>query len=171
MQKNFEFRAFLVFLFSVSGLFFAIMLPFFGAIFWAITIAIIFSPLQKYLTKRLKRPNLAALLTLLASSLFVILPFLLIASAFLQEGLIFYQRLQSGEINFATYFEQLQAAFPSLQHSIERLGIEPASIKEKLGASAIFASKIFAQKALSVSQSTMSLFLQLGILLYVASIL
>lgn len=167
MLKNFEFRSFFVFLLFVSGLFIAIMMPFFGAIFWAITITIVFIPMQKYLEKYLKRPNLAALITLSAASFFVIVPFLLIASTFLQEGINLYQRLQSGEMNFAAYFEQLQTAFPSLQHSLERIGIEPESIKTKLGQSAIFASKFLAQQAIIVSQGTMSLLLQLGILLYV----
>jgi len=168
MQKDFEFRSFLVFLLFVSVLFIAIMVPFFGAIFWAIAIAIIFTPMQKYLLKHLKRPNLAALITLMTVSLLVIIPFLLIASAFLQEGFNLYQRLQGGEINFATYFEKLQSAFPSLQQNLERIGIDIDNVKAKIGEITIVASKFLAQQAIIVSQGTMSLLLQLGIFLYVA---
>lgn len=168
MQKDFEFRSFIVFLIFVTGLFIAILVPFFGAIFWAIAIAIIFAPVQKHLEKYFKSSNLATLITLLIAALLVIIPFLLIASAFLQEGFNLYQRVQNNEINFAVYFERLQKAFPSIQQALESVGIDTESIKEKIGEATIIASKFLAQKAIVVSQGTLSLFLQLGILLYVA---
>lgn len=62
--------------------------PFWGAIFWACAISIIFNPLQIRLRKRLgDKPNRIALLTLLICVVIVVLPLMLIATTFIQEGL------------------------------------------------------------------------------------
>ncbi len=53
----------------------AILLPFFGAVFWGTILAILFQPMQRYLAVKFgRRRNLAAFTTLLVTILIVILP-------------------------------------------------------------------------------------------------
>lgn len=167
MQKTLEFRSFLLLLVFVSLLFLSILVPFWGAIFWAIAISIVFSPVYKRILDKLHRPNLSALLTLCICCILVIVPFLMIASAFLQEGTSIYTRLQDGEINPEKYFDHIKTAFPSIQNALTEIGINTDEIKTKLGETAIFISTFIAQHAVNIGQSTIDFVLQLGIFLYI----
>src|SRR6187402_304762 len=113
MHAKLETRTFLLLLLLVSCVFLWILKPFFGAIFWACAIAIIFYPVQKLLLKRWPtHPNLAALGTLLLCVVVVILPLMVVLSAVIDEGVGMYDKLQSGEINPAHYIEQVRNSFP-----------------------------------------------------------
>lgn len=168
MQEKLEYRSFLGLLLFVSIGFLTLLAPFFGVIFWAITIAIVFAPLQDWILKHLKRPNLSALLTLTICSLIVLIPFLLIANSFLNQGFALYEGLQSGKINLNIYFEEIKQAFPSIQYLFDTAGIDSAEIKKKIGEIALFISKFIAQHTVRLGQSTLTFILQMGILLYVA---
>ena len=79
-------RAFLVLLVVVSLAFAWILLPFYGAVFWASVLAIIFVPFyRRLLVVMHQRQNLAALTTLLLSLIISILPCTFITASLLQE--------------------------------------------------------------------------------------
>ncbi|WMR32734.1 AI-2E family transporter, partial [Metapseudomonas otitidis] len=60
-----ELRSLILLLVLVSLAFIWILLPFYGAAFWAVVLAVVFAPLQRLLALRLGgRGNLSALLTL-----------------------------------------------------------------------------------------------------------
>ena len=104
-------KTFLLLLIIVSVAFVWILLPFYGTVFWASVLAIIFAPLHRRLLITVnQRRNLAALTTLLICLLIVILPFTVLAGSLLQEGLTVYERIRSGQLNFGTYFQQIMAA-------------------------------------------------------------
>ena len=97
MYNKVETRTFLLFLFLVSIGFLILLQPFFGTIFWACAIAIIFTPFQNRLLKRWpKRKNLAAFLTLLLCIVAVVLPMTFVVSSVVSEGVALYDKLQSG---------------------------------------------------------------------------
>ena len=74
-------KTFLLLLIVVSVAFGWILLPFYGAVFWASVLAIIFAPLHRRLLAIMnQRRNLAALTTLLLCLIIVILPFTVIAA-------------------------------------------------------------------------------------------
>ena len=61
MQRRF----FITLLVLVTIAFVAVLFPFYGAVFWALILAMLFAPLQRAVQRRIpNRPNLAALLTL-----------------------------------------------------------------------------------------------------------
>src|SRR5687767_10030388 len=92
-------KTFLLLLITVSLAFAWILLPFYGAVFWATVLAILFAPLYQRLSRRLRqRRTAAALLTLLVILLIVVLPAAAITSMLLQEALSLYARVQSGEL-------------------------------------------------------------------------
>ena len=74
-----EDKAFLLLLIAVTIAFAWILWPFYGAIFWATVLAIVFAPLHRWLLKRWKtRPTLSAIATVLVIFVLVILPAALI---------------------------------------------------------------------------------------------
>ena len=167
MQKTLELRAFLVFLILVSLLFLSLLIPFFGAVFWAVALAIVFNPVQLFLIKYIKWKNFATLLTLLCCALLVILPFLFIVSSFITECVKIYNTLNSGEKNPATYFDEIQKAYPFLQDALHNLNIDPTLIKQKISEFALNISGFVASQAVAIGQGTISFVVQLCIMLYV----
>ncbi len=133
-------KTFLLLLIVVSLAFVWILLPFYGTVFWASVLAIIFAPLhRRLLTMVNQRRNVAALMTLLLCLLMVILPFTALAGSLLQEGLAVYERIRSGQLNFGTYFQQIMAALPPwLANLLDRLGLSDISgIRDALSDSAL----------------------------------
>lgn len=154
---------------AVSIAFVWLLLPFYGSIFWGTVLAILFAPLQRRLATRLRgRGNLAAFITVLLCLLVVIIPLILITGSLVQEGTLFYKRLDTGKLDLGLYFEQVVRALPpSIHDLLARFGLtDILSLKEKLSASAIQASKYLATQALSIGQNTFQFIVGLGIMLY-----
>ncbi|WP_107851838.1 AI-2E family transporter [Oceanimonas marisflavi] len=169
MREKLEQRSFLFTLLLVSLLFGLVLKPFWGAIFWACAITVIFSPLQQRILKRIgPKPNRAALLTLLICAVIVVLPVLFIAGSFVQEGLLLYQRIDKGEISPGDLLEQVRTAFPLLPDLLGRLGIDLESVRARLSETAVAASKLLAGKALTAGQSTFTFVVDVALMLYLA---
>src|SRR5690242_5570251 len=133
-------KAFLLLLIVVSLAFVWILLPFYGAVFWGSVLAIIFTPFYRRLLPLLnQRKNLAALTTLLLCLIIVIIPFTFMAVALLQEGLMVYQRIRSGELNFGAYFQQIMAALPPwMSNFLDSVGLTNISeLKDMLSNGAL----------------------------------
>ncbi|KAF1003012.1 MAG: putative transport protein [Pseudomonas sp.] len=108
------------------------------------------------------------MLTLSLCVLIVILPVIFIAGSLVQEGAALYQRLKSGEMNFAAYFQQAQAALPPWAHQwLERFDLADfSSLQEKLSNGAMQGSQYVATKAFSIGQNTFDFVISFGIMLY-----
>lgn len=168
MQRVFEFRSFLVFLIFVSLLFFALLMPFLGAIFWAVALAIVFAPVQNFFSRRIKWKNTATLCTLFCCTMIVVLPFLFIISSVIAECVKIYASLSSGTINPAYYFDEIQKAYPFIQDIFNQLNLDPAQVKEKISSFALRVSGFVAQQTVHLGQGTLSFIMQVAIMLYVA---
>lgn len=167
MQQKLETRTFLLFLLLVSVGFLMLLKPFFGPIFWACAIAVIFFPIQKALLKRFQGyTNLCALATLLLCMIIVVIPATFLVSSVVTEGAAAYQKLESGEFNPAQYIEQVRTAFPGLQQTLDRFGIDIIKIKESALSVAVGGGKLAAQHALSIGQNTFKLLLNICLMLY-----
>jgi len=169
MQDKLELRTFLLFLMIVSLGFLWLLKPFFAPIFWACAIAVIFYPLQQRLMRAMpNRPNSVTLLTLLTCVVIVVLPVVFIVSSVVGEGLHLYNRLQSGEINPAAYIEQVRAAFPLVEQTLERFDIRMDKLKEQAVDAAMASGKFLAQNAFSIGQNAFGWVLSLCLMLYLA---
>lgn len=167
MNKKLETRTFLLFLLLVSATFILVLKPFFGTIFWACAISIIFYPLHLRLLELLKgRANTSALLSLLICMLAVVLPAIFLISSVVQEGAAVYAKLQSGEIDPAQYIEQLRTAFPAFQQALERFDIDINSLKQNALDLGMSSGKLIAQNLLSAGQNTFILLLNICLMLY-----
>ncbi|MCZ2291141.1 MAG: AI-2E family transporter [Burkholderiales bacterium] len=147
----------------------AILLPYYGAIFWAGILALLFRPLNRRLLVRMpKRRNLASLITLLVILLLVILPVGLVSSALIREAAAFYDRVQSGEFDFVGYFERIVSILPHwLRVRLEDLGLFTlADVQQRVAASASRIGQYLAPQALNLGQTTLYLMVSFGIMLY-----
>src|SRR5262245_23789900 len=102
-----EFKSLLLLVGAATLLFLLILWPFFGAICWAIFIAIVFWPLnQRLLQGSRGRRNVAALASLVVILLIVILPLALVAASITQEAAALVEKMRSGEIQLPDYFRR-----------------------------------------------------------------
>ncbi|HET8817447.1 MAG TPA: AI-2E family transporter [Pseudidiomarina sp.] len=169
MREQLERRAFLLLLAAVTIAFGFILEPFWGAIFWACAIAVIFAPVQTLLAQKLgERPNTIALITLMICMTIVVIPVIFLSIAFVQEGVQFYQRVDSGEIDPKQIFTQLRDAFPIVDRLLLELGIDTDGLKERLSTAAVEASRFLAKETFTIGQSTFSFFISLALMMYLA---
>lgn len=169
MREQLERRFFLVMLVGVSLLFGLVLQPFWGAVFWACALAVIFYPLQQFLLLRVsRRRGRIALLTLLCAVLVVVLPLLAVATSFAQEGVSFYQKLQSGAIDPARFIDAVRSAFPEVTALLREFGVEPDSLKQRLSEFALVASRFLATEMLAIGQNAAGVFLNTALMLYLA---
>src|SRR5690554_6254629 len=109
-----ENKSFVLLLALVSVAFAAVLLPFYGAVFWGTILAIIFQPVQRRFEARFnQRRGWAAAVTLVIILVIVILPMSLLTGALVQEGSNVYQRVSRGTLDFGGYLEQVINAMPS----------------------------------------------------------
>lgn len=162
-----ESRVFLTLLVTFTVLFVLLLRPFWGAVFWAAAMSIIFFPLHRRLLKRLgNRQNAAALLTLLIGFVIVVLPSIALIFAFVQEGVQLYQRIESNELSPAAFIEGIGNAVPIIPELLQRLGINTVSIREFLSNSAVSMSQRLADEALTFGRNTVGFVLRVGLMLY-----
>lgn len=169
MTRNRDYTSLLALAGAVTMAFAWILWPYFGALFWAIVLAIVFDPLfRRLLTSLGGRPTAAALATIVLIVLIVILPLLLVAAALAQEASNLYARVQSGEISFAHVLQPLLDALPGWATRILALfGLSDlGSVRERLTAAMTDGIQATATQALAIGQGTFGVIVSLGVMLY-----
>lgn len=166
-----ETRAFVLLLVIVTLAFGVVLLPFWGAVFWGVIIAILSAPLQRLLVRRMRqRRTWAALATLAIVLLVVTPPLVLIAASLVQEGSGVYARIKSGELNFGRYFQEIVGALPPwFTQVLDRFGIgNLVDIEQRLTSAVTQASQLIATHVLGVGQNTLEFVVGFFIALYLA---
>jgi predicted PurR-regulated permease PerM len=162
-------KTFLILLILVSIAFGWILLPFYGSVFWAAVLALLFAPFYRWLLARTHQGrNKAALLTLLVAVVLVIVPLTFIGMSLVQDGLLVYAKIRSGQINFATYFQQIVDVLPGwILKPLARMNLlDFAAVQNRLSATAMEGSQLIATRALTVGQNTFNFAISFGIMLY-----
>jgi predicted PurR-regulated permease PerM len=164
-----EDRAFLLLIAAISLAFVWILWPLSGAVLWGTVIAILFAPLYRRLSSAMgQRRNLAALTTLTIIVVMVILPLTLVTVSLVREAAGVYARLQSGELNFVRYFQQVYDALPAWavglldRFELTNLG----AVKERLSAGLLKGSQVLATQAINLGQNTFDFLVSLGVMVY-----
>lgn len=163
-----ELKAFYWLLIVVSVAFAAILLPFSGAVMWAVFITIIFMPVQQRMLRWLRSPTRAALATLLVVLLIFILPLTLVSASLVQEIAHLTDRLKSGELNPAAAFQQLVTALPEfVQQQLRRLGLmDMAQLQARITAAMSASGQYLTGQLFSAGQQTLKFFASAGVMLY-----
>ncbi|MDR5763205.1 AI-2E family transporter [Caballeronia sp. LZ035] len=146
-----------------------ILRPFFGAIFWGAILALLFQPMQRYLSARLgRRRNLAAFITLVGTVVIVILPLSFVVTTLVQEISSVYTDLQSGRVTISGYFQHALGVLPAWATTLlRRFGVaDLAGMQKRLleGASAI--SQFAGEQAVMIGQNTFEFVVSFGVMLY-----
>ncbi len=164
-------RVLLVLMALASATLCAILLPFYGTILWGVIVALLFTPLYRWLLPRCRRrPTVAALLTLLAVLLIGVLPFALFSAVLAREAAALYLRLQSGELDPTRYLHGVFDALPGwITAWLDRAGmIDFATLQRRAVAGLVQASQFIATQALGIGQNTFEFVASLCIMLYLA---
>lgn len=168
-QTALQNRALAVLLALVTVAFVWILLPYYGAIFWAVILGILFAPLQRKLLLRFnRRRNLAAGATLATCLMIAILPVIIISALLVQEGATLYQRIESGQLDIAGYIERGKDMLPHFaQNGLDRMGMGNLDgLRDKITKWATQGSQFLAGQAFSFGQGTFDFLVSFGIMLY-----
>ncbi len=162
-------KTFLLLLIAVSVAFAWVLWPFYGAIFWGTTLAILFAPLYRRLLAALRmRQNLAAVIMVLLCVVMVILPSTLLVTSLIQEGTIVFQNIRSRELDLNAYFQQIIGVLPTWMIGLlERFGLTDMTMLEaKLSASFAQGSQMMLARAFNIGQNTFDFVIGVAIMLY-----
>lgn len=148
-----------------------ILQPFWGAILWAVIIALLFLPLFRRLLPRVRgRRSLAAGLVLCVVMLIGVLPLSLVAAALAREAAGVYQQLDSGAWQPERAVRQLFGALPGWVASLlDRLGVADFdSLQRRITAGLAQGAQLLTTRALGIGLGTFDFFASLAIMLYLA---
>jgi predicted PurR-regulated permease PerM len=168
-ENTLQYKTFLVLMVLVTLAFIWILLPFYGAVFWAIILGVIFAPLQRRLLLKLGwKRNLTALCTLLICLVIAILPVIIISILLVQEGTTLYKNLESGQLDISSYVLQFKSLLPPyFRRLIEHQGMGDLNgLRDKIAKGAMQASQYLATQAFSVGQGTFDFVVSFFIMLY-----
>lgn len=162
-------NSFLLLLGLVTIAFVWILLPFSGAVFWGIVLAIVFAPVHAWLLAKLgQRPNIAALAALMLIVLMVILPVTLIAAALVDQALGLYAMVSAGQLDFDALLKRVVAGLPAWAASLfDRYeSTIMSTVREKLSSGIAQASQLAASYAVNVGRNALNFLVSMTVMLY-----
>ncbi|NVO04996.1 MAG: AI-2E family transporter [Rhodoferax sp.] len=148
-----------------------ILLPFYGAILWALIIAVLLVPSYRFLLSKLRqRRNIAAGLVMLLVLVGGVLPFAVVTASLAREASVVYQRIDSGEWNPALYLRGLFDALPAwIAALLERTGATDFDhLQRQLTSALAQGSQFIAAQAFGIGIDTFGFVASLGVTLYLA---
>jgi predicted PurR-regulated permease PerM len=168
-NPEFEFRSLLFLVLVASALFVLIIWPFFGAVCWAVFIALVFWPMHQHLLRGSRqRPNMAAAASLTVVLIIVILPLAMLAASITQEASVMVGRLRSGELQFSGFFQRMLDALPAWARGmLERFGMGDLQLLQQKIMSMIGASgQVVTSRVVDIGQVTLDFVVAFFTMLY-----
>lgn len=169
-QPELEFKALLALVLLATLLFALILWPFFGAVCWAVFIAIVFWPLhRRFLKGSHGHANMAAAASLTVILLIVILPLSMLAASITQEASVFVEKLRSGELQLAVFFQKFIDALPGwARNMLNRFGLSDfALLQQKLLAALTSSGQVVTSRVMGIGQVTLDFVVGFFVMLYV----
>lgn len=164
-----EFKSLLALVLVASVLFLLIIWPFFGAVCWAVFIAIVFwSMHQRFLQGSHGRRNMAAFASLTVILLIVILPMVMLAASVTQEASVLVERMRSGQIDLANYFARFIDALPAwARNMLHRFGMADLEVLQQKVITALSSSgQMLATRVVGIGQVTLDFTVSFFLMLY-----
>ncbi|MCX8997505.1 AI-2E family transporter [Rhizobiaceae bacterium BDR2-2] len=166
---QFQKASFVTVVVLVSIAFIALVLPFYGAILWAVVLAILFNSLQRRLERSFGgRKSLAAAVCTILCIFIVVIPVSLLLASLAREATNLYTRLSNREFDPAAILAQVRASLPTfVLDALARLNLaEFSEIQARLTAFIGQVTQAIATRALAIGQNTAQLLINLGVLIY-----
>jgi len=166
--RSLENRAFLALLTVVTLAFAWTLGGFLMPGFWAVVLAVLFSPLFGWFERRLGgRSTLAALLTLATVLVAVVGPLVTLGVLVTEEAVGVYQQVSRGEIDITEPVAAVERMLPQLAERAEEIGVDFEQIRENVASSALAVSQEVASRLLGFGQQAVTFTLLLAVTLYV----
>lgn len=165
-----EFKSLLVLVLAATLLFALIIWPFFGAVCWAVFIAIVFWPLhQRFLRGSNGKHGVAALASLTVILLIVILPMAMIAASITQEASVLVERMRSGDIQIGVYLQKVFDALPAWVRGIlDRLGMSDLGLLQQKAMTALSSSsQALTTRVVGIGAVTLDFVVAFFVMMYV----
>jgi predicted PurR-regulated permease PerM len=164
-----EFKSLLFLVLAASALFVLIIWPFFGAVCWAVFIAIVFWPMhQRFLRGSHNRRNMAAAASLTVILIIVILPLAMLAGSITQEASVLVARVRSGELQISSYFQRMMEALPAwMRGMLERFGMGDLQLlQQKLLGIVGTSGQVVTSRVVGIGQVTLDFLVAFFTMLY-----
>jgi predicted PurR-regulated permease PerM len=166
-RRRLESASFLALVLITSVLFFWMIRAFVWPVFWAAILAVLFHGIHARLLAACRgRATPAALLSMLAVVIFVVLPFVLVAGAIARQGLLLYRGIASGEISVQGPVDMLERSLPAVTGFLARYGVDLDQLRVSMQDLAASATQIVATRALGVGQDALTATLLFVLMLY-----
>ncbi|WP_394752217.1 AI-2E family transporter [Crenothrix sp.] len=168
MQKNTPYILFMTFVLLVTVSFFFLIKDFLLACFWAITLAVIFDPTYQKIKKYFKNSEKMPLfLTMTMIIMVFVIPFLTVIFMITEESTVYYNKIQSGEINPQRFFQDTLALLPQFNDLPHIRGISVEQISTSVGNAFAQAVKYIAQQVPAITQNLLDLIVQVVLAFYI----
>lgn len=137
-------------------------------VLWAVVLAMIFYGLFKWVRWCVgeKRRGLAAAITSSLIFFFVIIPFIFLTIALVNQGLGLYQSIETGEVDPNFVVDYVERQLPGIYDMLGEAGISPNSVREKISELVGTVSQFVATKVLSFGGNLINVFVQFTLMLY-----
>ena len=168
MPRALNSHPFFLGLLAAASIAFAVLLSgFWKAIFWAAVLGIMFQPVHRAVSARLRgRDSLAAGLTVVLIFFTVLVPALLVASAMTREAAALFRRLQTGELDPGAAVRWIQEFMPKASEWAARFGIDLDRLPEQISSAALEGGQFIASLALTAGQNVGAFLLLFFLMLY-----
>ena len=164
MIKNIFFFTLLI---AASTAFVFLLLPFFQPVLWAITFAVLFSPLHQYILKKFNgRHSFSAFITLLLIILAVVVPATTLSIAVVNEGTDLYSDIRDGVYDFSKPLAWIQKSLPIVSDSLSKVGIDFEKLKAGFSDTALNSSQWVATNLLNIGQNALTFSILFLLMLY-----
>ena len=155
-RRRLESATFLALVILTSALFLWMIRAFVWPVFWAAILAVLFHRIHGRLLALCRyRATPAALLSMLAVVVFVVLPFILVAGAIARQGLLLYRGLAAGEISVQGPIDMLERSLPAVAGFLSRFGVDLVQLRVSMQELAASATQTVAARALGVGQDAL----------------
>jgi predicted PurR-regulated permease PerM len=136
-------------------------------VFWAAILAVLFHRIHGRLLVACRgRATPAALLSMLAVVLLVVVPFALVAGAIARQGLLLYRGIAAGEIAVQAPIDMLERWLPAVSQFLARYGVDMIQLRVSVQELAASATQLIATRALGVGQSALWVTILFVLMLY-----
>lgn len=165
--RNLESRVFGGLVLTTTLFFIWMVRGFLLPVFWAAVFAILFQPVHLRTLDLLKgRRGLAALLTTVAVVLVVLVPVALLGTIVAQQAMALYERIASGDIDFAAVIDFVDRSLPAVTEFLAGYGIQFEQMRVALENAAVNITRYLAGQALSTGQNALVILVLFGLMLY-----
>lgn len=168
-QQTLENKFFLLILGVVTGAFFLMLAPFWGAIFWAIALAVLFYPVYTWLNNKLgEKPTIASLITITLSVLIVIIPLAILTLHIVNAATDVYQAYDREDLNAQVLREEIEDRFPRVPELLERFDIDFEDAGDRISDAISSSTQYIAQEAFAIGRSTLHFLISMILMLYLS---